>query len=78
MGGALVLSILFVLAVDRLLGHSTVAFGIAIVALVLANARMLGFNCPTCGKNLFFRGIFVLPWPNRTCSKCGEELDAPS
>lgn len=78
MAGALLLSVLFVLAVDRLLGHSTIAFGVAIVALVLANARMLGFNCPNCGKNLFFHGIFVLPWPNRTCIKCGEALDTPS
>ncbi len=80
MAGALVLSILFVLVVERFFGHSTIAFGIAIVALVFANRRMLGFNCPTCGKNLFFRGIFVVPWPNRTCGKCGTRLsgtDAP-
>ena len=75
MAGALVFSTLFVLVVDRLWGHSTIAFGIAIVALVLANARMLGFSCPSCGKNLFFRGIFVVPWPNRICSKCGTMLD---
>ena len=77
MAGALGLSILFVLVVDRYFGHSTIAFGIAIVGLVMANARMLTFNCPNCCKNLFFRGIFVVPWPNKVCGKCGEQL-APS
>jgi len=74
MAGALALSILFVVVVDRYFGHSTMAFGIAIVGLVMANARMLSFNCPNCGKNLFFRGIFVVPWPNKTCGKCAEQL----
>ncbi|MEM7779152.1 MAG: hypothetical protein AAF697_02030 [Pseudomonadota bacterium] len=74
MAGALVLSILFVLLVDRTFGHSTIAFGIAIVGLVMANARMLTFNCPDCGKNLFFRGIFVVLWPNAVCTRCGADL----
>lgn len=72
--GALALAILFVMTVDRFLGHSTIAFGIAIVGLVTANARMLSFNCPNCGKNLFFRGPLVVLWPNRTCAKCGTKL----
>jgi hypothetical protein len=76
MTGALVLAILFVLTVEQFVGHSTIAFAIAIVGLVLANVRMTGFNCPTCGKNLFFRGIFVVPWPNRVCGKCGTRLAA--
>jgi predicted RNA-binding Zn-ribbon protein involved in translation (DUF1610 family) len=74
MAGALVLAILFVLVIDTYLGHSTLAFGAAIVGLVIANARMLTFNCPKCGKNLFFRGIFVVPWPNRLCGRCGTKL----
>lgn len=74
MAGALVLAILFVAVVEQFVGHSTIAFGVAIVALVFANRQMLGFNCPTCGKNLFFRGIFVVPWPNRICGKCGTQL----
>lgn len=72
--GALALAILFVMTVDRFLGHSTIAFGIAIVGLVAANARMLSFNCPNCGKNLFFRGPLVVLWPNRTCGKCRTKL----
>lgn len=76
MAGALTLSIIFVLMIERMAGHSTLAFGIAIVGLVLANARMLTFNCPHCGKNLFFHGIFVLPWPNAVCGKCGADLKA--
>ncbi|MEM6476737.1 MAG: hypothetical protein AAF687_11275 [Pseudomonadota bacterium] len=72
---ALALAIGFVLAVDIYLGHSTIAFAVAIVGLVAANARMLGYNCPNCGKNLFFRGMFVVPWPNRICGQCGDQLD---
>lgn len=77
MAGALGLAILFIVVVEQFAGHSTAAFGIAIVGLVLANARMLGFNCPACGKNMFFRGIFIVPWPNRTCGKCGNDLTRP-
>lgn len=77
MAAALGLAILFVVLSDRLFGHSAIAFGIAIVGLVFANSRMLTFNCPTCGKNLFFRGMFVVPWPNRTCGKCGTQLERP-
>lgn len=77
MAGALVLAVLFVSVVDRFLGHSTIAFGVAIIGLVIANRRMLGFNCPTCGKNLFFRGMFAVPWPNKVCGKCGRQLDNP-
>ncbi|MEM7664263.1 MAG: hypothetical protein AAF250_00270 [Pseudomonadota bacterium] len=75
---ALILAIAFVLVVDRFYGHSTIAFALAIVGLVAANTRMLSYNCPTCGKNLFFRGVLVVPWPNRVCGKCGTELDQPS
>lgn len=77
MAAALGLAIAFVLTVDRLVGHSTLAFGVAIIGLMLANARMLGFNCPTCGKNMFFRGMVVVPWPNRICGKCGSDFSRP-
>nr|WP_298928427.1 hypothetical protein [uncultured Erythrobacter sp.] len=75
---ALVVSILFVLVIDRFFGHSTIAFAIAIIGLVAANRPMLRLNCPTCGKNLFFRGMFVVPWPNKVCGKCGTDLAAQS
>ena len=78
MAGALILAVLFVMLSERFFGHSAIAFGIAAIGLVLANARMLSFNCPECGKNLFFRGMFVVPWPNRTCGKCGTQLDDAS
>ena len=77
MGIALIVSILFVLIVERMAGHSSTAFGIAIVGLVIANVRMLSFNCPHCGKNMFFRGIFVMPWPNAVCGRCGADLHNP-
>jgi len=72
---SLAVAILFVGTIDRLYGHSTIAFAIAIIGLVAANRRMLTFNCPHCGKNLFFRGVFVVPWPNRVCTRCGNALD---
>ncbi|MDY7098048.1 MAG: hypothetical protein SXU28_07910 [Pseudomonadota bacterium] len=72
--GSLVVAILFVVVVDRYFGHSSIAFAIAIVGLVAANRQMLRFNCPRCDKNVFFRGIFVVLWPNRVCGRCGLDL----
>ncbi len=73
--GVVALGVLLVAAVDRFYGHSTIAFAAAIVMLIVANVPMLRFNCPGCGKNAFFRGVFVVPWPNRTCTRCGRDLD---
>ncbi|MFN4239613.1 MAG: hypothetical protein ACK4E5_03110 [Erythrobacter cryptus] len=78
MMGVLAAGVVLVALVDRLAGHSTLAFAAAIVMLLIANAPMLGFNCPTCGKNAFFRGVLVVPWPNRRCTRCGSDLDAPA
>ena len=72
---ALLVAILFVLVIDRYFGHSTIAFAVAILGLVIVNTPLRHFNCPTCGKNLFFRGLIVMPWPNRVCSKCTTDLD---
>jgi ribosomal protein S27AE len=72
--GVLALAVALVLVVDRVYGHSTLAFAAAIMLLVIANAPMLRFNCPRCGKNAFFRGVFVVLWPNRKCTRCGEDL----
>lgn len=74
MMGVLAAAVLLVLAIERFWGHSSLAFAAAIVMLVPANAPMLRFNCPACGKNAFFRGPFVVPWPNRTCKRCGLDL----
>ena len=52
-----------------------IAFAIVIFGLFMANIGILGFNCPTCRKNLFFyRGILMLPWPNKVCGRCGTDL----
>ena len=72
---ATLFAILFVLGIDQLYGHSTIAFAIAIVVLIWLNAPMLRFNCPRCGYNIFFRGMLMLPWPRRSCGKCGLALD---
>jgi hypothetical protein len=74
--GVLVLAITMVALVDRFFGHSTLAFAAAIIMLVIANAPMLRFNCADCGKNAFFRGVLVVPWPNRICSACGHDCSA--
>lgn len=74
--GVLGLAVLMVVAVDVTYGHSTFAFAVAIGMLLVANAPMLRFNCPSCGKNAFFRGVLVVPWPGRICSRCGQDLDA--
>lgn len=73
--GVLGLAIGIVVLVDRTWGHSSLAFAAAIGLLVIANAPMLRFNCPACGKNAFFRGVFAVPWPNRICTRCGHDLD---
>lgn len=75
--GVLALAVALVLLVDRVYGHSTLAFAAAIMLLVIANSPMLRFNCPRCGKNAFFRGVFVVLWPNRRCTRCGADLDQP-
>ncbi|MBA4050742.1 MAG: hypothetical protein C0472_02445 [Erythrobacter sp.] len=77
MAGVLALAILLVVAVDRFYGHSTIAFTLAVVMLLVANAPMVRFNCPQCGKNAFFRGPLVVFWPNRICTRCGHDLDRP-
>lgn len=76
--GVTALAVGLVAATDRFYGHSSLAFAAAIVILILANAPMLRFNCPQCGKNAFFRGILVVPWPNRICTRCGTDLAAPA
>lgn len=73
--GVVGLGVLMVVTVDQLYGHSTIAFAAAILLLLIANAPMLQFNCLNCGKNAFFRGVFVIPWPNRICTRCGNNLD---
>ena len=79
MAGSLVLCLLLIATVDRLFGHSNLAFAAAIVLLFLVNRPILGFNCPKCGKNAFFRGRLAVFWPNRICSRCRHDLDtAPS
>jgi hypothetical protein len=75
MMAVLALAVLLVAVIDRFYGHSTFAFAAASALLIFANAPILRLNCPRCGKNAFFRGAFAVPWPNRICTRCGEDLD---
>jgi len=68
------LAVVLVAVVDQVYGHSSIAFAAAIGMLLIANAPMLRFNCGRCGKNTFFRGVIVVPWPNRVCTRCGLDL----
>ena len=63
-----------IVVADRLFGHSTLAFAAVIAVLIFANVRMMGLECPRCGQNVFFRGGIALPWPRKTCSRCGQDL----
>ena len=74
---ALLAAIGFVVLIDQLYGHSTIAFAIAIIVLIWLNMPMLRFNCHRCGHNAFFWGFLILPWPRRSCGKCGLVLDQP-
>lgn len=78
MAGALVLAIVLIVTTDLLFGHSTPAFVAAILLLFFVNRPILTFNCPRCGKNAFFRGRIAVFWPNRICTRCGEDLDRDS
>lgn len=71
---ALVMAIGFVVLVDQVYGHSTIAFAVAVGVLIWLNMPMMRFNCPRCGQNAFFWGYIVLPWPRRSCGKCGLDL----
>ena len=74
MWGLLAIGTAFIIAMDQLVGHSDLAFAVVVFALLVSNMRILAFRCPNCGSNLFFRKYLVLPWPNRTCSRCGRPL----
>ena len=76
MWGVVTMAFFFIVAVDAMVGHSDLAFAVAIFALIIANRNILGFRCPRCASNLFFRGWLVLPWPNRRCSSCGLDLSS--
>ena len=77
MFGILAMGVLFVIGVESIIGHSSWAFAVVVVALIFVNRRALRYNCPRCGSNMFWRGVLPFPWPNRTCSKCGLDLSKP-
>lgn len=74
---AVAIGVGFIIAVDTWIGHSSIAFAIVIFGLFMANIGILGFNCPNCRSNLFFRNALMLPWPNRICSRCKLDLTQP-
>ena len=47
--------------------------------LWLAGGAIASFlhRCPRCAKLLFMRGWLGVPWPPRTCIRCGRDLTVP-
>lgn len=70
-------SFVFVVVYERTFGHSFIPFAICTVILFAMTTGMWKYNCPRCGSNLFLRGNFALPWPNKHCSHCALDLTAP-
>lgn len=42
--------------------------------LLVGGIGSLLLSCPKCGKLLFMRGFMSVPWPAKTCRKCGLDL----
>ncbi|MCP9222995.1 hypothetical protein MKP08_09575 [Erythrobacter sp. LQ02-29] len=72
--GLVGVGVVFIIAFDQWVGHSSIAFAIVIFGLFVGNIGILGYNCPRCRSNLFFRRFIMVPWPNRTCTRCGLDL----
>ncbi len=52
----------------------TILIPFALVGIWIS-LKNLSLRCSNCGKNVFSRGLFWSMLPNRTCGKCGLELD---
>jgi ribosomal protein S27AE len=50
---------------------------LSIVWLLAGGIGSFLIACPRCGKSLFMRGFWSVPWPARECSRCGNDLTAP-
>ena len=48
--------------------------GLAVIWLLGGGIGSFLLGCPRCGKSLFMRGMWSVPWPARTCSRCGNDL----
>ena len=47
---------------------------LAFTWMVIAGGGPLFMRCPKCGKSLFMKGMFCVPWPARECRRCGTNL----
>ena len=56
------------------LGASFEASGMVVFLTLPLGLWALLIRCPQCGKSVFMRGIWSMPWPARRCSKCGNDL----
>lgn len=48
---------------------------LAALWLLIGGFVCIAIRCPRCSKSIFMRGIFAV-WPQRICSRCGEDLSA--
>jgi hypothetical protein len=57
-----------------ILAPDSVELPLMLTWMAVAGGGMLFVGCPKCGKSLFRRGVFYVPWPATECSKCGTDL----
>lgn len=55
-------------------GGVSIVGAISVIWLLGGGIGSFLLGCPRCGKSLFMRGMWSMPWPARTCSKCGYDL----
>ena len=50
---------------------------LSVIWLLTGGIGSFLIGCPRCGKSLFMRGMWSVPWPARECSRCGNDLSVP-
>jgi len=53
---------------------SDISFVVATIFFLGLGSISFLIRCPNCGKGVFVRGQFVVPWPNSVCTRCGSVL----
>ncbi len=71
---ATLLGVVVTILFERQFGRSEIPFIATAILLLVMNLRISRFTCPRCDSNLFLRGGWAWPWPNRICSECGLDL----
>ncbi|WP_230279659.1 hypothetical protein [Croceicoccus sp. Ery15] len=52
-----------------------IVFPLLVIWVIYFGVSSLLLACPKCGRSLFMRGYLLsVPWPAKTCGKCGTDL----